>query len=132
MLPVQRALDHLASHPLGAEDHVLEVGAVEGVPSVLRRLEEGRVEDAPCVVDEDADGSQFGHRALERRIDLIRLPDVDLEPEATHLFAGGGRRVLGALPDGHLGAEGGEVSSDAPPDAGPAAGDDGHPIGEQD
>ena len=30
-----------AGHPLGAEDHVFEVGSIEGVPSVLRRLEEG-------------------------------------------------------------------------------------------
>ena len=111
---------------------MLEVGAVEGIPAVLRRLEQGRIEDAPGVVDEDAHGAQLCHRALERRVDLNRLSDVDVKPEATYLCTGGNCRVLGALPDGHLGSEGGEISSDAASDARAAAGDNGHAISEQD
>ena len=64
-------------HALRAQDDVLEVGAVEGVPAVLGRLEERRVEDAARVVDQDADRTELGDRALEGGVDLARVPYVD-------------------------------------------------------
>ena len=131
MLPDELALDHRPRDPLGAEDHVLEVGPVEGVPSVLGRLEQRRIEHATGVVDQDADRPELGQRLPEGAVDLVGVTDVDVQSEAAHLLPGGGGGLRGALPDGDLCAERGEPPSDPAPDARTSAGDDRDAVGEQ-
>ena len=98
---------------------MFQVGAVEGVPAVLRRLEQRRVEDAAGIVDQDADRSERGHGPFEGGVDLARVADVDLEPKPADLVTCGGGRVGMTLPDGDLGTEGGESVGDASPDPRP-------------
>ena len=131
MLPPGSRLHHRPGHPLGAEDDVLEVGPVERVPAVLRGLEDRRREHAAGVVDQDAHRSELGDGAGQGRVHLGRLADVGGDAEPADLL-GRRRRGLGiALPDRHRGAEGGQAAGDAAADPRPAAGHDGHPVGEQ-
>ena len=88
-------LDHDASHPLRAQDDVLEVGPVERIPAVLRGLEERRREHAARVVDQDAHGAELGHRLLEGAVDLGRVADVGRKGETADLLGGRGGAGVG-------------------------------------
>ena len=95
-------LHHGPGHPLGAQDDVLEVGPVEGVPAVLRGLEERGEEHPAGVVDQDADRPELGGWSGPGP----RRPRSDsrtsvVMPEATDLLGGRGGGVGVALPDGH-------------------------------
>ena len=131
MLPPRTRLDHGPGHALGAQDDVLEVGPVEGVPAVLRRLQERREEDATGVVHQDAHRPELVDGAGQGGVHLGRLADVGGDAQPTDLLGrrGGGLGI--AFPDGHRGPEGGEATGDAPADPRSATGHDGHPVGEQ-
>ena len=103
---------------------MLEVGPVERVEPILTRLEEGRDEDAPGIVDQNVDGSEALDRGRQRGVHLVAVAHVGRHREAVDLRRRLGARVRVALPDRDLGAEDPHPVGDAPPDTGAAAGDD--------
>ena len=124
-------LDHRPGHPLGAEDDVLEIGPVQGVPAVLRCLEDGREEHSPGVVDQDADRSELRNGAGQGFVDLRRVADVDGQPEPSDLIPCLRGSGCVTLPDRHRGAECGQSPGDAAADAGSSPGHHGHPVGQK-
>jgi hypothetical protein len=68
--------DHGARDPLGAEQHVTEVRAVEGLPAVGRGVEQSREEGRAGVVDQHVHPLVLGQRPRECGIDLVGIAHV--------------------------------------------------------
>ena len=109
-----------------------QVGPVERIPAVLRRVEQRRREHTSGVVDEDADRAELVDGLGERGVDLGALADVGRDAERADRIGGGRAGVRVTFPDRDRRTEGGEAGGDATADAGTAAGHDGHASGQQD
>ena len=131
MLPDNLLLDDAASHPLGAQVDVAQVGLVQRVPAVLAGVEDPGPEDSAGVVDQDRDRSEFGCGLRKCGIDRGAVADVGGDAQRADLIGGRRTRFGVAFPDRHLGAECLQPRSDTAADAGASAGDDGDAVGQK-
>ena len=100
-----------------------EVGPVEGVDALLGHVEDRRDEHAAGVVDQDVDPAVALEGGGHGPVDLVGLADVGDDGQPADRVGGRRAGVGIALPDRHVGPEGGQPGGDAPPQAGAATGD---------
>jgi len=100
-LPAIEAMrDHLARHPLQAEEDALAIDAHDAIPVLFGEIHDvGAPRDAG-VVHEDVDLAERVHGAAGHRVDALEVPDVGAErqrlaPERADAVGGGlGGRLL--------------------------------------
>ncbi len=118
-------------HPLCAQQHMAQIALVQGVPTVLARLQQRRGEHTAGIVDQNAYRPQLGGGLRQRGIHLLGVAHIGDDPQGTYRRRGISAALLVAFPDRYRGPERCQPGRNTPADTGAAAGDDGHLTGEK-